>query len=318
MTPIASESMGVRSMCTRVKTPDVDILFDPSAALSMRYRLEPHPLEYQRLQDRLEAIFVAAREADIISVSHYHHDHVRPGFTDFRYLFSSKEELQRMFEGKVVFAKDNRDHINASQRRRGYFFERDISGLARSITWSDGTTHLFGDTRMTFSAPMPHGPDNTPLGYVVLTTIECGPDRFLFAPDVQGPVSSSTLDYILRVRPHLVVIGGPAIYLSGEQHLCDLALSSLKSIVSECPIVVVDHHLMRSSEAHQWLAQLRDVARDVGHSVMSMAELAGVSVQCFEAERRYLYESSPPSAEFMHWTQSSDEFKASHRPPIDG
>ncbi|MHA1939933.1 MAG: hypothetical protein ACW97O_17140 [Candidatus Thorarchaeota archaeon] len=52
--PLAAESLGVRSFCTLVKTPDLRLVLDPSAALAMRERLEPHPFEYQTLIKSLD------------------------------------------------------------------------------------------------------------------------------------------------------------------------------------------------------------------------------------------------------------------------
>ena len=44
--PLASESLGVRSMATYVETKDCKILIDPSAALGpKRYGLSPHQKE---------------------------------------------------------------------------------------------------------------------------------------------------------------------------------------------------------------------------------------------------------------------------------
>ena len=78
--PLAAESLGVRSLCTHVVTPDISILFDPSVALAKRYNLEPHPTEYLALKRTLSNIFQVATDSDILSISHYHFDHVRPGF----------------------------------------------------------------------------------------------------------------------------------------------------------------------------------------------------------------------------------------------
>jgi hypothetical protein len=92
VSPLAAESLGVRSLCTLVRTPDVSILFDPSAALAKRYGLEPHPFEYLALQSSLERIRAAVEVTDIISISHYHYDHVRPGFTNYLYNLSTQDE----------------------------------------------------------------------------------------------------------------------------------------------------------------------------------------------------------------------------------
>ncbi|GAF81471.1 unnamed protein product, partial [marine sediment metagenome] len=155
VSPLAAESMGVRSLSTLVTTPDVTILLDPSAALARRNGLEPHPLEYQALLRSLERIFVAARRADVLSISHFHYDHVRPGFTDFQYIFSSREELKRMFESRKVFAKDNRENINTSQRRRSFFFQREMKEVATELQWADGKTFTFGETTVKYSQALP-------------------------------------------------------------------------------------------------------------------------------------------------------------------
>ncbi len=316
--PIAAESMGVRSLCTRITTPDVNIVLDPSAALAMRFGLEPHPTEYRCLLASLERIFAAARHADILSVSHYHYDHVRPGFTDFRYLFSSREELQRMFEGKTVFAKDNRENINASQRRRGFYFQKDLEEIAGEIVWADGQKRQFGDTTVCYSEPLPHGPDNSPMGYVLATSVQCGKDTVLFAPDVQGPLSERSLSYVVNAHASLIIIGGPPIYLNSmTAHESETALQNLCRVARVCPTLVVDHHLARSEDWEKWTRPVRDVAREAGHDLVTMAELAGSPNQFLEASRKRLYEEHRPTDEFLDWSSASEDFKTCHRPPID-
>ncbi|MFW9933032.1 MAG: hypothetical protein ACFFDR_10285, partial [Candidatus Thorarchaeota archaeon] len=83
--PLAAESLGVRSLCTKIKTPDLSILLDPSAALAFRPPHEPHPKEYLALQEAHIRIEEAAKDCDILTISHYHFDHVRPGATNQRY-----------------------------------------------------------------------------------------------------------------------------------------------------------------------------------------------------------------------------------------
>ncbi|NHJ13246.1 MAG: hypothetical protein EAX95_06185 [Candidatus Thorarchaeota archaeon] len=315
--PIAAESMGVRSLCTMIRTPDVTLLMDPSAALSMRYRLEPHPKEYRKLLNVLQKIFVSARTADILSISHYHFDHVRPGFTDFRYTLSSREELQRICEGKVILAKDYRDRINASQRRRGFYFEKDVKDLANQIHWSDGSSYSFGNTTVTYSPALPHGPTDTSLGFVVAAFIEYDDIGVLFAPDVQGPVAQASLDYIVSLAPNAAIIGGPPIYLDkfSRPHGAE-SLRSLHTLTSKIPLLVVDHHLMRSPSWKTWIASVLDSAQSFGHRVLSMAELAGVENECLEANRPELYKQYPPDEAFMRWTEATDEYKVGNLPPL--
>ncbi|MHA2378339.1 MAG: MBL fold metallo-hydrolase [Candidatus Thorarchaeota archaeon] len=316
--PLASESLGVRSLCTRVSTPDVTLLLDPSAALAMRGRREPHPREYHRLMNTLERISVEARKADILSVSHYHYDHVRPGFTNFRYNLSSRDELKRMFQDKIVFAKDNRDNVNASQRRRGFFFEKDVGTVAEEIRWVDGRSYSFGETKIIHSHPLPHGPMDTNLGYVIATIIEHAGKRVLFAPDVQGPVVSDTLRHMLSISPDAAIVGGPPIYLKkfkdADRHA---ALASLTRLASCVPILGVDHHLMRSKEWREWLLPVMNAASKAGNRVMTMAEMVGLEPDCLENIRENLYSMYPPSAEFMNWVNATDEYKSRNHPPLD-
>ncbi|TXT57650.1 MAG: hypothetical protein BAJATHORv1_10353 [Candidatus Thorarchaeota archaeon] len=315
--PIAAESMGVRSLCTRIATPDLTLLLDPSAALSMRYRLEPHPKEYHALESKLQQIFVEARRADFISLSHYHYDHIRPGFTDFRYIFSSREELQRMLEGKVIFAKDNRDHINSSQRRRAYYFQKDLDGIAKEIKWVDGKRIEHQNTIIEFSEALPHGPDNTPLGFVIATHIRYENTSVFFAPDVQGPCSDTTLQYLLSLSPSVLIIGGPPTYISkfGEVHR-RLAKKSLSTLVKGIPFLIIDHHLVRDQNWRAWLDPIRSASEDVGHKVFTMAEFLGKENRCLESERKDLYENYPPSDDFWNWCNATEEYKKEHRPPI--
>ncbi|MFQ5831778.1 MAG: hypothetical protein ACE5H4_03660 [Candidatus Thorarchaeota archaeon] len=316
--PIAAESIGVRSLCTKVSTPDITIMLDPSAALAMRGGLEPHPQEYRALMKSLERIFVEARNSDILSVSHYHYDHVRPGFTDFRYNLSSREELQRIFEDKLVFAKDNREHVNASQRKRGFYFERDTKGVVEEIRWSDGKAYSFGETNVLHSHPLPHGPVDTSLGYVIATTIEHSDTRILFAPDVQGPLVKDTLEYMLSQNSDVAIVGGPPMYLNRfRKSQKQSALSSLKLLASRVSLLIVDHHLMRSDNWEAWLYPVMAEASKTGNELKTMAEIAGVEVSCLEAKRKELYSMHPPGAEFMNWVKATDEYKSGNLPPMD-
>jgi predicted metallo-beta-lactamase superfamily hydrolase len=318
VTPLAAESMGVRSLCTKVETPDTTIILDPSAALAKRHGLEPHPFEYQKLVEVLESIFMESRKADILSISHYHYDHVRPGFTNYRYNFSSREELQRLFEDKLVFAKDYREKINPSQRRRGHYFKKDVSGVAKEIRWADNKQFTFGHTSISYSQPLPHGPANTRMGYVLATIIEYGETRIVFAPDVQGPVVSNTLDFLLSCNATVLIVGGPPIYLSQwAQSDSNIALNALSKLAVSTPTLVIDHHLMRSNEWKQWVQPILNASSAKENKVLTMAELANREVRCMEAERSELYISAPPSEDFMNWAKASDEYKIHNMPPLE-
>jgi predicted metallo-beta-lactamase superfamily hydrolase len=317
ISPLAAESLGVRSLCTFIRTPDVGILFDPSAALARRYGLEPHPEEYLALQSSLKRIHTAAEEADIISISHYHYDHVRPGFTNFLYNLSTRDERKETLRGKIVFAKDNRENINSSQRRRGFFFEKDIKPVSKEIQWVDGKHFNFGETRITYSEPLPHGPVGSPLGYVVATTVEYHGKRVIFAPDVQGPISRDSMSYILTQDPLAAIIGGPPIYLSDvTKDELQSALYCLSNLAAAISILVIDHHIMRDLKWNDWIRPVLNIAEESGNKAISMAGLIGQNNRCHESERVELYRKKPPSDEFLNWAQASEEYKIQNMPPI--
>ncbi len=71
-----------------------------------------------------------------------------------------------------------------------------------------------------------------------MATIECYGEKVLFASDVQGPMYNPTLETILAERPHLVIIGGPPIYLAGfrvrDEHV-QKGMKNLVSVVKNVP-----------------------------------------------------------------------------------
>ncbi|MFX1604714.1 MAG: hypothetical protein ACFFDD_02295 [Promethearchaeota archaeon] len=317
ITPLAAESLGARSLCTHVVTPDISILLDPSVALAKRYNLEPHPTEYLALKNALATIKRIAADSDVLSISHYHFDHVRPGFDNQLYNLSTRNERKEMFAGKIVLTKDNRENINPSQRRRGFYFEKDIRNLAAKIEWADDRSFNFNDTKVTYSPPLPHGPENSRLGFVLATIIEYSGSRFMFAPDVQGPIVQDTLQYILLVAPDLLIVGGPPIYLSrftDKERL--LARNSLVVLASTVPTLVIDHHLMRDKAWNDWISPILSASEKADNKVLTMAELSGSENLLLEAEREVLYKTDPPNEEFMNWAQATEEFKLKHPPPV--
>ena len=317
--PLAAESMGTRSLCTEIITPDLHLLLDPSAALAKRNNLEPHPLEYLALKNQLTAIRTSAKASDALSISHYHYDHVRPGFVNQVYNLSTREERRELFEDKIVFAKDNRENINPSQRKRGFYFEKDVKDVVKKIEWSDNKVFTFGETKLTFSHPLPHGPANTRLGYVVATTIECSEKRVLFAPDVQGPLEQESRHYILSMSPDLAIVGGPPVYLTRfTKSDKERALFSLVSLASSIPTLIIDHHLLRYRKWKEWIEPVQNASKRVGNQVLTMAELGGHEIATYEADREVLYHQNPPSEEFMNWTRATEEYKMKHHPPLSG
>jgi uncharacterized protein len=319
-TPIAFESLGVRSMCTFVETPDVKILVDPGAALGPRLRLLPHPEEYNALKDSRQRIRDYARMADVLTLSHYHHDHFTPNFTDTTWLASSAREARDIYHGKTVLVKDARSSINVSQRRRGWIFQSFCRKIEAKIVVADGMSFEYGDTKVRFSPALPHGEDSTELGSVLAMIIESGPDRLIHASDVQGPISEMALQFILTERPSAVIVGGPPTYLAGlkaSEEAIKKGMSNLAMIAKKVPLVVVDHHLLRAQDSLQELSAISAEVKPLGGSIMTAAEYLGEQPRLLEANRRRLYEENPPSRQFIKWTKLNKEKQRLVKPPIE-
>ncbi|UCH04675.1 MAG: hypothetical protein JSW05_00495, partial [Candidatus Thorarchaeota archaeon] len=147
--------------------------------------------------------------------------------------------------------------------------------------------------------------------------IEHAENRVLFAPDVQGPVVSDTLSFILSVNPDVAIVGGPPVYLKRfEDAHRHAALTSLVELASHMPILVVDHHLMRSRGWKEWLDPVNKAASKADNIVMTMAEMLGSAPNCMESIREDLYSMYPPSPEFMNWVNATEKYKAGNLPPI--
>jgi len=319
VTPIGFESLGVRSMCTFVETPDARVLIDAGVALGPRFGKLPHPREYQARNICRAKIREYAAKADLIVVSHYHNDHHTPNYTETVWLGSSVEESEQIYKDKLVLAKSIRDSINFSQRRRGWMFQQFLKKIGATCKVADRETVEFGATKVRISQPVPHGGEGSELGWVLMTTIETDDMRFVHSSDVQGPVSKQTSRMILRERPDLLVLGGPPVYLQGSKVAKEAivsALSNASRIAGKVPTVIFDHHILRSAEWRDSAKSVFDAGAQSFYRVTTGAEYAGQVPYLLEAVRRTLYEEEPPSEEFVRWSKMKRDKQRLEMPPI--
>jgi len=317
--PLAAESLGVRSMCTFVETPNVRILLDAGVSLGPnRFGFPPHPREYEALRECRKKIAEAAEKAEVVTISHYHFDHHTPSFIDWCFNWSSEEAARQIYEGKLVLAKSYREKVNFSQRRRGWVFARTGGKHAERLEYADGKVFEFGDTKIRFSEPVFHGPADSELGWLLMTTVEYENERVLFASDVQGPMHTPALTTILEQNPNVILIGGPPTYLAGlvkEEHI-QQGMQNLEKIVHSVPTTILEHHLLR--EENWWMpAQpVFESAFKVGHEVFTAAEILKKENILLESRRKQLFEAEPPSAEFEKWMRLPLPKRKAAPPPI--
>lgn len=111
--PVWFDSLGAKSSCTLIKTPDVKILVDPGIAVMQPSFPASEDKKLYWYEKGFSAIKSASKKVDLIVISHYHYDH----FTDFE---------KEIYQGKIVFAKNPNEYINDSQRGRAEEFYKHL------------------------------------------------------------------------------------------------------------------------------------------------------------------------------------------------
>jgi len=317
--PLAEESFGVRSMCTYVETPDVKVLLDAGVSLGPnRFGFPPHPREYEALAECRRKVAEAAERAEVVTISHYHFDHHTPSYIDWCFNWSSEEAARQIYEGKLVLAKSYRDKVNFSQRRRGWVFAKTGGKHAKKLMYADSKTFEFGQTKLKFSEPVFHGPGDSQLGWLLMTTIKHEDERFLFASDVQGPIYAPTLPAILTEKPRLVIIGGPPVYLAGlvKQEDIKVGMQNLEDLVKDVSTTVLEHHLLREEKWREFSQSIFDSASKKGHLVVTAAEFLKKKNNLLESHRKQLFETEPPNPEFEKWMKMPLEKRKQVKPPV--
>ena len=274
--PIASDSLGVRSMATYIETKDCKIFIDPSAALGpKRYGLPPVQQELETLFKTKLKIAELAEKCEILIVSHYHYDHYDPN--------------EAFYKGKKVFAKDIEKNINKSQKQRGADFKKNVENIC-DLEYCDDSKHQIGNTMIIFSPPFFHGPENVRLGYVIMTTIDDSERIIIHSSDVQGPVTKSAKEYIIDQKPDLLIMDGPPTIFLGwkfsKQSLQDASDNLVEIINTLGCQVILDHHLLRDLKYLDIFSEPYRIGKE---KIKTFAEYLGKENNTLEAHRKELW-----------------------------
>jgi predicted metallo-beta-lactamase superfamily hydrolase len=279
--PLAFDSFGVRSMATFVETDDLRILIDPGVSLApIRYGLEPHPVEWQRLDETWEAIKQCAEKSDVLIVTHYHYDHHDP----------SRPEL---YKGKTVFVKHPTQNINQSQRERAALFLEAVKGMPKRLEFADGKKFQLGGTLLKFSEAVCHG-TNPRLGYVTQVSVSSNEERFLFTSDVEGPALEDQIRFVLHEKPDFLFVDGPMTYMLGYRYSFKSLEISSRNLVKAIKginlnTLVLDHHFLRDLDYKLRVKSVYEAAERRGVKVVTAAEFCGRKIEMLEALRKELY-----------------------------
>ena len=258
ITPLASESLGVRSLAVYVEVGKRGILIDPGVALGpKRYSLPPANAELEALARSREKIQAYAEKADIITISHYHYDHHTPFFEGL-YESSSPERAKEIYEGKILLIKHPRENINFSQRKRAWAFLKNAEPIAKRIEYADGRLFDFGDFIMEFSPAVPHGSEGTKLGFVLMVMIDDGTKRIIHASDTQF-LNRTSVEWIIKQVPDLIIGDGPPTYLEGYRvkDAWTTGRKNLNEVIKETGAkIILDHHLIRDKRYPKFFEEL--------------------------------------------------------------
>jgi uncharacterized protein len=273
--PLAAESLGVRSMATYVEIRGTGILIDPGATVApARFELPPADEEWEALRRANDRISGYAARAQFVFVSHYHEDHFRSAPTTY--------------EGRTVLVKDPRRMVQGLQAQRAAALWAALEPRTR-LEGADGATRREADFTLEVSAPLAHGVEGGPLGYVLALTIvdPVERERFVFASDVQGPLSPVVTAYLLRQRPTLLYLSGPPSYMEHEvgAAVVDRGIDNLRRIVDTTGCrVIMDHHALRDPRAAARFERLWATGR-----VTTAAGYLGEPERRLESLRRQLW-----------------------------
>ena len=317
---LASESQGVRALALKVITDDISILLDPACALGPIPNFPtPHPFEYVALQQSTQRILASCSDARLLAISHYHHDHYKPQERNWEYLWSDPTIFQQIFQGKMVFAKHPTDNIGSNQRARAREFQQHLSKVNGSFVPSDGRRFSFGNTKIQFSPPLPHGSLGTRLGSIIGVSIQDQDGCFCCCPDVQGPTVPETVEWVLAQEPQLLTLGGPPLFLPPPKFTVEQQgdfFRNIEQLAASVRKIVIDHHLFRHITGIETFHALKGKLKKLGCTLVNFAEQNAVRGNFLEAWRPRLYSEYPPNEHFLRWANSPKKNRENTPPPI--
>jgi len=280
--PLASESLGVRSLATFVEASRIKVLTDPGVALGpKRYGLPPAQVEIETLHRMRRKIQGYARRADVVTISHYHYDHHTPFFEGL-YESSSEEYAGEIYAGKLLLIKHPRENINFSQKKRAWAFLKRAEPIAKKVEFADGRTFDLGGVTLEFSPAVPHGSEGSKLGFVVMVMIDDG-FRLIHASDIQL-LNRKAIEWIIEKNPDLLITGGPPTYLGKRaEGSWETGVKNLNEIIRETNAeVILDHHIVRDKRYPQFFEELEETPK-------TFAAYLKVEDKPLEAYRRELH-----------------------------
>ncbi|MCS7257764.1 MAG: hypothetical protein NZ601_00100 [candidate division WOR-3 bacterium] len=283
VTPIAFDSLGVRSMATFVETQNINIIIDPSVRLApLRYNLPPHPIEIQKMNETWQKIVEYAKVAQVVIITHYHYDHHNP-------------EMPELFKDKILIIKNPQENINYNQKVRAQEFLSKISQFPKKLYYADKISFYFGKTTIKCSDAVFHGMTNY-TGYVIeLLIAESDTEKLIFTSDVCGLILPSQVRFIIENNPTIIIADGPTHRYSNESWAA--SVNNVTKIIANTDVktFIIDHHLLRDFRYNEYFKQLKAHAAAKKINLVTAAEYLNEKNLLLEVKRKKLYELYPPT-----------------------
>ncbi len=283
---LGTESLGVRGMSCLVTVGKRRILIDPGLALGyQRHGLLPHPRQVTVGVKIRQTILQAMASATDVVFSHFHGDHVpllraNPYQLSFQQLPSSFTDLRcwSLYSSGEKFLQD----LSPLMHRRALDLAELSGANMKKANCSDGP--------LCFSKRVPHGLPGSRFGSVMMTRIEMEGQVFVHASDIQL-LDEMTIEKILLWNPDIVFTAGPPLYLQAlTGPLRRKAWENALWLAKNVEILIVDHHLLRSTMGLVWLD---GISQAVGKKIYCAADFMNKPRLLLEARRTELYKEFP-------------------------
>jgi predicted metallo-beta-lactamase superfamily hydrolase len=270
ITPLASETLGVRSTSVFVETKNLKILIDPGFSIPiLKNSFPPTPYEFRASDSTKKKILDFSKISDIIIITHYHMDH-----------FSFDEKI---YKDKIVFIKDPENFISQNQKER-------VRKLLPILEKNSKNFHIakdefiFEETKIKFSNQIPHGVDEK-MGGVISVLIDDG-EKLIYSSDVSGFSSLDSHKFIIDENPDILIFDGPVF-----ETINDAIISTEKILNSvDTKIFIMEHHPYRDLNYKDELKEYFDLFENRGFYLKNYASYLGVKENLLEAERGKFYE----------------------------
>ncbi len=305
--------MGAKSSCVMVKT-DIKIVIDPGIAIMHKSfpASKAKKLYWKKIGKK--RIREVCKNADVIVVSHYHHDH---------YI---RDDLS-IYKNKILLIKNPNEFINDSQRKRAEKFflnfgvkfeekeqEKKTKNYERlslqsynkefleermkwfykrvdkwkeykkipetnNIRFPEGKSFRFKKTKIKCTKPLFHGIEFSKVGWVFSTIIEYEGNKIIHSSDINGPIIEDYADWIIKENPDILILDGPPTYMLGyllSRKNLERAVKNVIKIMKEIDtLILYDHHLPRERKFREHTKEIWEYAKKKNKRIMTVAEYIG-------------------------------------------